>query len=313
VVDRASARRRIEGASGKTWTHFGLWGQATKDNAKELREAAKAGLIRGVLVRMSDDGLGPKDLAMFVDAQGVLAVQIDGKYCTEAALQNGVGKSVIDIAREHKKPIHVMHLSTSAELQMLDPVRGTLPITAGVTPHHLFFAEESLNGLADKLKPRPAIRPEMDRRTLWTAIKRGRVDLVASDHHMHHDSGEPGLPGAELMFPLMLSAVKFGRLSLETLVALCAEGPARVLGLEKKGRVAVGNDADLILFNEGEITKVNEASLLSGAGWSPYTDREAAVKPEIVIVEGKIVARKGKITADEPAGRFLGAEPALAR
>ena len=126
-------------------------------------------------------------------------------------------------------------------------------------------------------------------------------------------SSEPVLivyGGAELMFPLMLSAVKFGRLSLELLVSLCSEAPARIFGFDRKGRIAPGMDADLVLFSEGELTKVDASTLLSGAGWSPYADREAAPKPELVLVDGQVVARKGRIVGTDPTGRFIGHEPA---
>jgi dihydroorotase len=137
-------------------------------------------------------------------------------------------------------------------------------------------------------------------------VKRGRVDCIASDHHPGA-AGAPGVPGAELLFPLMLSAVRYGRLSLELLVSLCSESPARIFGLSAKGRIARGFDADLVLFSEGEVTRVAEAELVSGAGWSPYADREAAPKPDLVMVGGRIVARKGKLVAERPSGRPLGA------
>jgi dihydroorotase len=314
VVDRKAARHRAENGAGTSWCNYGLWGAIEADNAEEMRQAAATGLVRGLFARLSEDGaVRPEDLRKFKDVPGVLAVQLEGAWATDAALQNGVGKGLLEVAREHGRPLHIMHLSTAAELQLLDPVRGALPVTAGVTPHHLFFSEEGLNGLASKMKTRPPVRAEQDRRSLWTALKRGRLDLVASDHHLvPTDCDERGLPGAELMFPLMLSAVKFGRLSLEMLVSLCSEAPARIFGLSKKGRIAAGMDADLVLFTEGELAKVDGASLVSGAGWSPYVDREAAPKPEVVMLDGKIVARKGKIVGTEPTGRFFGREENLA-
>ena len=72
---------------------------------------------------------------------------------------------------------------------------------------------------------------------------------------------------------LRLGNAQYGRLSLELLVSLCSESPARIFGLENKGRIAKGMDADLVLFSEGEILRVQSQTLKSGAGWSPYTDR----------------------------------------
>jgi dihydroorotase len=136
-------------------------------------------------------------------------------------------------------------------------------------------------------------------------MKRGRLDCVASDHHPHGPGGDPGVPSAELMFPLLLSAVRFGRLSLERLVSLCSEAPARILGLPHKGRIEAGADADLVLFSEGELTRVAPDELLSSAGWSPYADRETATKPDLVMVRGVVTARAGRIVGDSPQGRAL--------
>ena len=133
------------------------------------------------------------------------------------------------------------------------------------------------------------------------------MDCVASDHHPYDETAN-GVPGTELMFPLMLSAVRYGRLSLELLVSLCSESPARIFGLENKGRIAKGMDADLVLFSEGEISRVLPGSLKSTAGWSPYTDREAAPKPELVFVNGQLVARRGELVANKPSGTCLTAQ-----
>lgn len=306
VIDKNSAKKRVKRAAGKSWCHFGLWGMAKADNATELLAAADQGLIQGILAYAGGTDartVGASTLDQFCRGSGVLGVQLDGGAEELANL----GPTLVRLARERGGPVHLMHLSTAEELALLDPVRGDLPMTAGVTPHHLFFAEETLGGLAERMVTRPKVRPEQERRSLWTAIKRGRVDCIASDHHFTPHATERGVPSAELMFPLLLSAVKFGRLSLELLVALCAESPAKLFGLPNKGKVVVGADADLILFSESDGMKVDSAAMASSAGWTPYADRDIAAKPELVLSGGRVVARKGKLTGDEPRGQFVGA------
>ncbi|MEZ4322793.1 MAG: dihydroorotase family protein [Myxococcota bacterium] len=308
VTDAASARHRVDAATPRSWCNFGLWGQATGQNASALAEAHEQRLIIGTLACLGagSDCIEPDSLESFLGVGGVLGVQVR----TDDPLSlrpNPDGSpegspealAVMKAARDHDRPVHWVHLSTAAELDLLDPVRGDLPVTAGVTPHHLFLSAEE-----DDVKTVPPVRPEQDRRTLWTAVRRGRLDCVASDHH----SAANGVPGSELLFPLMLSAVKYGRLSLEMLVSLCSEAPARIFELETKGRIAKGADADLILFAEGEITRVAGDSLLSGAGWSPYVDREAAPKPDLVMVNGEMVAVRGELVAKKPNGKLVGIE-----
>ncbi len=308
VVDEASARRRLDRIGGRSWVDYALWGAANGTNAEALRAAVSAGLLQAVLARPeADDELGvpTSKLLAHLDTPGVLGVQLERILDRSTEL-----RALLDASQQAGRTLHLVHLSTSEELQFLDPVRGTPLFTAGVTPHHLFLSETDPGSHAASVRTHPPVRPEHDRRTLWTAVKRGRLDCVASDHHPTptEPPGGEGVPGAELLFPLLLSAVRYGRLNLELLVSLCAESPARIFGLEHKGRVAKGFDADLVLFAEGEVARVQADRLLSSAGWSPYDAREAAPKPDLVVMGGRVVARGGELVADAPAGRWLGAE-----
>jgi dihydroorotase len=297
VVDVASAKRRAKVASQGSWCNFAMWGASTGTNEEALRAAFDEKLIVGALASMGaraePTSLNPDDVPRFLNGPGVVGLQFDceGEGMEETA-------AAIAAAARDDRSIHLVHLSTALELGLIDPVKGDLPVTAGVTPHHLFL---STDDLSEPLTTWPPVRPEHDRRTLWTAVKRGRLDCVASDHHPNKEGGT-GVPGSELLFPLMLSAVRYGRLSLELLVSLCSESPARIFGLPSKGRIARGCDADLVLFSEGEITRVDASTLLSGAGWSPYGDREAAPKPDLVLVNGRPVSRSGQLLPDVPGG-----------
>ncbi|MCB9687206.1 MAG: dihydroorotase family protein [Alphaproteobacteria bacterium] len=298
VVDQKSAKRRLKRATASSWVDFGLWGAATGDNADDLGAALRDGLLTGILATVgTETGVTVEQLQAYLALPGVLGVQL-------ADVDGPSAREVVQAVRTTDRAIHLVHLSTAAELALIDPVHGDLPVTAGCTPHHLFLSTEEADTI--QVRTTPPVRPEHDRKTLWTAVKRGRLDCIASDHHpLQADDG--GVPGSELLFPLMLSAVRYGRLSLELLVSLCSESPARIFGLETKGRIAKGADADLILFSEGEVTRVGEGDLMSGAGWSPYVDREAAPKPDLVMIGGRVVARKGKLVAERPAGRPLAA------
>jgi dihydroorotase len=300
VVDYESAKRRAEHAGGQSWCNFGLWGAAKNGNAAEIARATHEGLLVGTLVNFADNGdigIQPGELQGFLDGSATIGVLLD-----VAGQNEEENDAVLQAARDHDRPIHLVHLSTAVELDLIDPVRGDLPVTAGVTPHHLFLSTDDID---NPIKTHPPVRAEQDRRTLWTAVKRGRLDCVASDHYPSASVDDNGVPGSELLFPLMLSAVKYGRLSLELLVSLCSESPARIFGLANKGRIVKGADADLVLFSEGEITRVQQTALMSGAGWSPYLDREAAPKPDVVIVNGEIAARMGELVLKKPNGRLV--------
>ena len=112
-----------------------------------------------------------------------------------------------------------------------------------------------------------------------------------------------GLPGVGTMFPLLVGAMKHGRLSLERLVSMSCEAPAKMFGLEGKGIIEVGADADVVLFREGVTTKLVANMLNSHCGWSPFLGREVGVPPDVVIVQGNIVAEAGVLRDDLIPGR----------
>ena len=299
IFDKASAKKALDGMSGRSWVDHALWVDAT--SSPKAADALAADLAIGAWLRVGPDGAAPETLAAIGARTGTLGVVLDlstAQVSTLAELLAVPAVAMIrDLARERRINVHVMHLSSASELAMLDPVRGDHGVTCSVTPHHLTFADEHVAGLGERAITRPPLRPENDRRALWTALKRGRIDCVASDHRV------AGLPGAELMLPLLLSAVRFGRLSMEMLVNVMCEQPARLFGLDGKGRLTAGNDADLVLFSESDAAKVDLAQLSSTAGWTPYTDRDIGAKPEIVIAAGRVVARKGKLVATGPTGK----------
>ncbi len=282
-----------------SWCDFGLWGLATAENRDELRALVEEGTLLAVLAILGDapEAIDTAILERSMDLPGTLGVQVlaDSADPSNASPE---AREVVRVAREHDRAVHWVNLSTTAELELLDPVRGGMPVTAGVTPHHLLLPVEDYGFV----EVRPPLRGEQDRRTLWTALRRGRIDCLATDHRPAR-RGEPGLPSLEVVLPLMMAAVRQGRFSLEQLVGICSEGPARVFGLPRKGRIAKGADADLVLFTEGEMERIEEEALSSGAGWSPYAGREAAPKPDLVMVGGEVVAVRGEIVGEKPRGK----------
>ena len=105
------------------------------------------------------------------------------------------------------------------------------------------------------------------------------------------------------MFPLILGALKNGRLGLEMMVSMLSETPARLLGLQDKGVIEQGADADIVLFREGVTTKLTQDRFSRHCDWSPYVGREVGVPPDLVVVGGRVAARDGVLVDDLPAGK----------
>ncbi|MED5370473.1 MAG: dihydroorotase family protein [Myxococcota bacterium] len=326
-----STKRKL--AKEHSRANYGFWVQATKRNLDKIEPLLKKGAV-GALVDLGASGLAALDdqtLATFLaEFPGVVAIRAEDRELLAAARSAHEGEAapshnavsppdaarkgverVVALLQENPRPVHLIGLSTAAELHLLDPLRGNLPISVGTTPHHLFLnAEQEATA-----KTSPPLRDELDRRSLWTALKRQRIDAVSSCHapYTQKECSGPywetpaGIPGVETAFPLLMAAVHHGRTSLERMVELLAEGPARVLNLKSKGAIARGMDADLLLFSEGQLERLEADTLLGRAGWSPYAGRELAGRPEVVIVGGEIVARKGEVIADSHRGKAVSA------
>ena len=309
--------------------NFGFWAQATTKNLDKLDTLREKGAL-GVWIDLGARDIGAlsreqivallnsypgvisimaEDLALLEaahDATKDIENPLDNQVRPPAAAERGV-QYVVELVRETGRAVHLMGLSTAAELHLLDPLRGNLPISVGTSPNHLFLNCEN----PGQFKHKPPLREELDRRSLWTALKRQRIDAVASHHAGYQQSDleggywqrKVGLPGVETNFPLMMAAVHHGRAGLERMVELLSEGPAKIMGLSKKGSIKRGLDADLLLFTEGQLEVLEREHLLGRSAWSPYLGRELAGKPELVLVGGEIVARRGKILNDSVRGK----------
>jgi len=327
----AEARSRVD---------FGIWVGAAAGNLAEADELMRSGDACGIKVFMGastgpllvDDatlvrvfhetqgliGVHAEDESMLVDARNQFAgvAAPDHNAVRPPAAAAAAVRRLVELVRETRRDVHICHLTTAAELAVLDPVRGDLPITTEVTPQHLHLSTES--ALGNWMKCNPPIRSELDRRALWTAVKRMQIDTLGSDHapHTRAEKERPyweapsGIPGVETSFPLMMAAVKLGRLSLERFVQLACEAPARRFGFRDKGFVEVGKDADLVMFTEGELTRLDASDLQTRVGWSPFVGQRLAPKPECVWIRGTVVAARGKLVDDSVRGKLV--RPSLA-
>jgi dihydroorotase len=283
-----------QAASASALVSHGHWGHATPANAEDLAELWVEGRICGAAL---DNLSEPLLSAHLGTAIGLLGVHADGAADVER-LQS--------LVRTHQRATHIFGVSSANEVEVLDAVRGELPLSCAISPNHLFLSVETMGRIPAALRCRPPIRPELDRRAMWTAIKRRRIDCFSSGHVPHPKTpvgqvAAAGLPGVDTLLRLLMSAVFNGRMSLEVMVEMCSSAPARILGLERKGSLEVGADADLVLFHEGQTAKLSAGGLHSAAGWSPFTGRSLAAPPQVVIVGGRIVAEDGRIVSSEPA------------
>ncbi len=199
--------------------------------------------------------------------------------------------------------LHLCHISTSLEVAMVEEHKKSQQLTAEATPHHLFLTREDFKKLSAYAKTNPPLRTDEDRKALWNGITSGAIDIIASDHAPHlPESKEKGIwkssagvPGLETLLPLLLNEVNNGTLSMETVARLTAENPARIFGIENKGKIAEGYDADLTIVDLNEEFKVKNDELFTKCKWSPFNGRKLKGHVIKTIVRGNIIFDQGNV------------------
>ncbi len=197
-----------------------------------------------------------------------------------------------EVADETGADLHVAHTSTPGGVRTAAAVGATCE----VTPHHLLLSREDLADLGTFGRMNPPLREESRRRELFELLADGTVDVVATDHAPHTREEKDGsvwdapsgVPGVETMVPLLLEQARKGRLDYERVRDVTARNPARAFDLLRKGRVAVGYDADLVLVDPDATREIRGERLHSKCGWTPFEGR-TGVFPELTTVRGEVV------------------------
>jgi len=211
-------------------------------------------------------------------------------------------RRILALARAAGRRIHVLHVTTPAELELLGQNKDIA--TCEVTPQHLTLAgEEAYPRLGTLAQMNPPIRSGAHRDGLWHWLGQGVPDILGSDHAPHtlEEKAKPypdspsGMPGVQTMLPLMLNHVAEGRTTLARVIDLTSAGPQRVFGIIGKGRIATGYDADFSVVDLKARWTIEESWLASRSGWSPFTGMTLTGRPIGTIVRGQRVMWDGAL------------------
>ena len=213
-------------------------------------------------------------------------------------------RRLLKLARKVGKRIHVLHITTAEELEMLRDAKDVASVEC--LPQHLtLVAPEAYQRLKGYAQMNPPIREQRHVDALWRALNAGIVDVMGSDHAPHsiEEKAQPypaspsGMPGVQTMVPVMLTHVNNGKLSLQRFVELTSAGPQRVFGLADKGRIAEGYHADFTVVDLKRKETITAEWSKSKCGWTPFDGFEATGWPVATIVRGGFVMRDGEIVA----------------
>jgi dihydroorotase len=205
-------------------------------------------------------------------------------------------KRIIALARKAGRRIHILHVTTPAELEYIAQHKDIA--TCEVTPQHLTLGgEDAYARLGTYAQMNPPIRSGAHRDGLWHWLVQGVPDVIGSDHAPHtieekaktYPASPSGMPGVQTLVPLFLDHVANGRLTLQRFIDLTSAGPQRVFGLVRKGRIAVGYDADFTIVDLKKRWTVGSDWLASRCGWSPFEGDTLTGKAIGTIIRGRRV------------------------
>jgi len=219
------------------------------------------------------------------------------------------------ISLETGCPVYIVHVSAKETVDVIRYLKGRgVKIYAETCPHYLTLTKNTPMGVLARVAP--PLRDESDVEYLWQAVSDGTIDTIGSDHvplprrRKEEDGiwrGIPGVGGIGAMLPLLTTeVVSKGRITIEQLVKLTSENPARIWGIyPKKGALSPGSDADIVIVDPRKEWVLTVANLKSCSDYSIYEGRAVKGKAIKTFVRGKLVAADGQLVAKAPEGEYV--------
>ena len=309
---------KLAAAKGQLWVDVGFWGGLVPGNVAELAALHQAGVF-GFKCFLVPSGVEEfpnvgesdlrKGLAEIAEMGAALLVHAElpgpiagaaaniqgaapGRYSTwlrsrPRAAENQAIALLVDLARELRARVHVVHLSSSEAVPTLREAReeGVL-ITVETCPHYLCLSAEEIPDGRTEFKCAPPIREQENRERLWDALAEGVIDFVVSDHSpcvpelKRAGDGDflrawGGIASLQTGLPAVWTEMHRRGHGLQHLAEWMCRGPARMVGLEKrKGSIAQGLDADLIVWNPEAVFRLEPSTLQQRNKHTPYAHRE---------------------------------------
>jgi len=302
-------------ASEKSIVNFGIhFGGSKNDNVEEIKKVLKNGEVNTVKIFMN-----VSTGEMLIEDDEILAKVFENSKLVLVHAENEMIDKAIELNKNYGSGLYVCHIPSAEEMKKVinakknsDVNTKEHPVYAEVTPHHLFLnteIRESTERNKMLLRMKPELREKFDNEFLWEAINRGEVDTIGTDHAPHLISEKLekitfGMPGVETSLALMINAYNEGKISLEMIQKLMCENPAKIMKIEKRGKLQEGYFADVIVVDTKKEWIVGiDDTIESKCGWTPYENWRLKGKNIMTIVNGEIVYENGKINENVKSGK----------
>jgi len=211
----------------------------------------------------------------------------------------------VSLARRFNTRLHITHLSTAAELSLLesDVPLSQKRITAEACTHYLWYCDEDYKRLGTKLKVNPAIKSASDKNALLQGILDNKIDIISTDHAPHlaeekantYFKAPSGTPLVQHSLQAMMQIVKQGKMELTTMVDKMCHAPAICYAIEKRGFIRAGYYADIVLVAPERSVTVQKENILYKCGWSVFEGTTFDSQIVKTFVNGHLAFNNGEI------------------
>jgi allantoinase len=255
---------------------------------------------------------GPIEAACCQTSNGEVARTYDAFLGTRPrAAENEAVELMIRLSRETGCRVHIVHHSSGDALMMLREAKGSgVSITAETCPHYLHFAAEEIRDGATEFKCCPPIRERDNREQLWDALRDGTIDMVVSDHSpcppemKLREQGDflkawGGISSLQLRLPVMWTEATQRGFTIKQLTEWLCAAPAYQVGLHRrKGSIAVGGDADIVIWNPDREFRVSPSLIHHRHKLTPYAGEVVRGVVEKTFLRGQMVYDGGEFVSD---------------
>jgi dihydropyrimidinase len=294
------------------------------DDQSIFRAMLRAGEIGATICMHAETGLPIDVLVERALKQGHTAPIYHALTRPEVAEATGTERAIA-LAEMAGVPVYIVHLSAQRALERVMEARDRgLPAFAETCPQYLFLSEDDLRGKPDdpfegaKYVCTPPLRPKHHHDHLWRGLATYDLQVVSTDHCPFCMKGQKdlgkdsfakipnGMPGVETRLHLLYEGVRNKRITLNRFVEITATAPAKIFGMyPRKGTVAVGADADLVIWDPEKRFELSHKNLHMRADYASYEGKWVTGAPKLVMSRGETLVDNDKFVAKRGRGKFL--------
>lgn len=328
TTTQANLDDKLRRAAQKCLVNYGFFMGATAENLPDLLEANPTcgikifmGSMHGALLVDREEWLE----AIFAKGERLITVHAEDQDrinrrrqefagITDPAIHSQIQDNqaalnatqlALRLSKKYQRRLHILHMSTGEEAELLRQDKPSW-VTAEVTPQHLVLNTDAYAKIGTLAQMNPPLRSHRDNEVLWQALLDGVIDFIATDHAPHtleekaqgYPNTPSGMPGVETSLPIMLTQAMQGRCTVAQVSNWMSTAVAKAYKIPKKGAIAPGYDADLVLVDLDNYRPVLREELLTKCGWSPFEGWNLTGWPVFTIVGGQVVYEKGKLYTD---------------